>query len=53
MIVGLKTIMSNSLAGLISIFVRLWKITGELTFIFLIKFFLRRRDILPVVAEIE
>jgi len=40
MIVGLRMILSNSLAGLISILVRIWKITGELSFILLIKIFL-------------
>ncbi len=40
MIVGLKTILSNSLAGLISILVRIWKIAGELSFIFLVRIFL-------------
>lgn len=40
LIVGLKTIFSNSVAGLISILVRLWKICGELSFIFLVRIIL-------------
>ncbi|PLW99761.1 MAG: hypothetical protein C0594_16690, partial [Marinilabiliales bacterium] len=41
MIFGLKRILSNSLAGLISIFVRLWKVLGELSFVFFIRLIIR------------
>jgi len=41
MIVGLKTILSNALAGIISILIRLWKIVGELSFIFLVMLLLK------------
>ncbi len=37
MIFGLKTILTNAFAGLISILIRLWKVIGELSFIALIK----------------
>jgi len=40
MIIGLKTILSKPLAGLISILVRLWKILGELSFVLLVKILL-------------
>jgi glycosyltransferase 2 family protein len=41
MIIGLKAILSNSLAGLVSILIRLWKVTGELSFILLVRLILR------------
>ncbi len=37
MIVGLKSLLSNALAGLISILLRIWKICGELSFILLVR----------------
>lgn len=37
MIYGLKSIVSNTNAGIISIFIRLWKVVGELSFIGFIK----------------
>lgn len=40
MIVGLKTILSNSLAGAISILVRIWKMIGEISFVLLMRLFL-------------
>jgi len=42
MIIGLKTIISNSLAGAISILIRIWKMVGEISFILLVRLFLRR-----------
>ncbi len=42
MIIGLKTILSSSLAGAISILIRIWKVIGELSFIFLLNLSLQR-----------
>lgn len=42
MIVGLKTILTNPLAALVSVSVRIWKMVGEISFVLLIKFFLRK-----------
>lgn len=40
MIIGLKEILSNSLAGIISILIRLWKLIGEITFVLFIRIIL-------------
>lgn len=37
MIFGLKSLISNAMAGLISVLVRIWKVIGELSFVFLIR----------------